>query len=205
MQLLIIGPQASGKGTQADLIAKRLSIPHLSAGELLREEVKTGSDLGKKIKGIIDQGILVPDKIVWKMLHHHLKQHPEGWILDGFPRNREQAKLLDKHAPPDEVILLEVPDEICVERIAGRRICSTCGKDYHVKYKPSKREGTCDIDGSQLIQRTDDYPEAVRQRLAAYHTQTEPLIRHYGTKVVRINGNQGIEEVWAEIQRHARV
>jgi len=201
MKLLIIGPQASGKGTQADLIAKRLSVPHISSGDLLREERRSGSQLGKEMAGIMDKGGLVPDRMVWEMLHRKLRQHHEGWVLDGFPRTLEQAKLLDKHAKPDKVILLEVPDSVCVERIAGRRICESCGKDYHIKYKPSKKEGVCDIDGGRLIQRTDDYPEAVQKRLAAYHEQTEPLINHYGRRVIHINGDQGIEEVWSDIQR----
>ncbi len=201
MKLLIIGPQASGKGTQADLIAKRLNIPHLSSGDMLREEKRSGSELGKKIASIIDKGELVPDELIWHMINHHLKQHPEGWILDGFPRRLDQAKLLDRHEPPEKVLLLEVPDAVGIERIAGRRICETCGKDYHIKYKPSKEDGVCDADGGRLIQRTDDYPEAVAKRLADYHKQTEPLIHHYERKVVRIDGNKGIEEVWKDIQR----
>jgi len=201
MKLLIIGPQASGKGTQADLIAKRLNIPHLASGDLLREEKRSGSELGKEIAAIIDKGDLVPGKIIWEMLHHRIKHHPEGWILDGFPRRVDQAKLIDKHETPEKVILIEIPDEVCIERIAGRRICSVCGKDYHVKYKPPKQEGVCDVDGGNLIQRADDYREAVEKRLQIYHEQTEPVIEHYDSKVVKINGNQGIEEVWREIQR----
>lgn len=201
MKFLIIGPQASGKGTQADLAAKRLNVPHLATGELLREEIRAGTDLGKQVATIITKGILVPDKLIWELLHRKLKQHPEGWILDGFPRNKEQAKLLDKHAPPEKVILLEVSDSVCVERISGRRICETCGKDYHLKYKPSKKDGVCDIDNGRLVQRADDHPEAIAKRLAAYHEQTEPLVKHYGARVVRINGDQGIEEVWSELQR----
>lgn len=205
MQLIIIGPQASGKGTQADFIAKRLNIPHLSSGDMLREESRSTTDFGKKIAKLIDEGELVPDDMIWHMIHRHLKHHSEGWILDGFPRRIEQAKLLDKHQPPEKVVLLEVSDETCIERIAGRRICEKCGRDYHIKYKPPKTEGVCDVDGGRLIMRTDDYPSAVAKRLADYHSQTEQLITHYKEKLVRINGEQGIEEVWQEIQRRLHI
>ncbi len=201
MRLLIIGPQASGKGTQADLLAKRLGVPHLSSGDMLREEKQRGTPLGKEIAAMIDKGTLVPDGTVWRMIEARLEEHPEGWLLDGYPRNASQAATLDAYAAPEKVLLLEVPDAVCIERISGRRICETCGHDYHVKYKPPKESGKCDIDGGKLVHRTDDYPEAVRQRLAAYHEQTAPLVAHYGRKVIRVNGDQGIQDVWAEVQQ----
>ncbi len=200
MKLLLIGPQASGKGTQAEFVSKRLNVPHLSSGNMLREEKKSGSELGLEIAGYIDKGALVPDKTIWAMIKKQLEAHPEGWLLDGFPRTASQAATVDKYSAPDKVILLEVPDLVCVERISGRRVCTQCGKEYHVKYKPPKKEGACDLDGAKLVQRDDDYPEAVAKRLADYHSKTAPLIKHYGAKVVTIDGNQGIQEVWNEIQ-----
>lgn len=205
MKLIIIGPQAAGKGTQADLIAKRLNIPHISTGELLREEQRSGSALGKEIAAIIDKGDLVPDHMLWETLHRKLKHHPEGWLLDGFPRTKSQMALLDHHLPPEKVIFLDVPETVSLERITGRRICSTCGKDYHIKYKPSRQDNACDVDGGALVQRRDDTPAAVAKRLALYHAETEPLVKHYGRKVIAIDGDHGIEEVWHEIQKKLHV
>lgn len=205
MRLVIIGPQASGKGTQADLIAKRLGIPHVSSGELLREEKRSGSALGREIAALIDNGSLVPDDLIWRMLERKLTGHPEGWILDGYPRTESQAALLAEAYDPDQVILLEVPEQVSVERISGRRICETCGHDYHVKYKPPKRPGTCDADGGRLVQRADDQPEAIKRRLQAYHEKTEPLLRRYQKRLLRINGDQGIEEVWHEIRKKLKI
>jgi len=201
MKFLIIGPQGSGKGTQADLLAKRLGIPHISSGDLLRAEKQSGSVLGKEIAAMIDKGELVPDTMIWEMIKARLSEHPEGWLLDGYPRQLSQAETLDAYQAPDTVLVLDVPDEVCVERISGRRVCETCGRDYHIKYKPPKEPGKCDVDGSRLVQRTDDYPEAVRKRLADYHAKTAPLIEHYGDKIVRVNGDQGIQDVWQEIQK----
>jgi adenylate kinase len=205
MRLLIIGPQASGKGTQADMLAKRLNIPHLSTGGMFRDEIRSGSALGGKLASFMDKGMLVPDDVVWKMLKAHLVEHPEGWVLDGYPRNAAQTAPLDAVAQPEKVLLLEVPDAVCLERISGRRICAACGQDYHITYKPPKREGVCDLDGGKLLHRADDYPEAVRKRLQTYHASTAPLLKHYAKRLVRINGDQGIREVWAEIKKKLRV
>ncbi len=195
MKLLIIGPQASGKGTQAERLARRLSIPHLSSGDMFRAERQRGTPLGKRIAAMMDRGELIPDEVTWEMVRGRLAEHPEGWLLDGYPRTLAQAGLLDAHDPPERVLLLEVADKLCVARISGRRICETCGKDYHVTYKPPRAEGRCDLDGGRLVQRPDDNPEAVRTRLAAYHEQTEPLLRHYEEILVRVDGSGGIEEV----------
>lgn len=201
MKLLIIGPQASGKGTQAQFIAKKLSIPHLSSGDMLREEKKSDSPLGKEIATMIDQGIFVPNEMIWKMIEKHLKEHPEGWILDGFPRRQQQADILDKEYRLDKVILLDVPDKVCLERISGRRVCPKCGKNYHIKYNPPKEEGICDRDGHKLRQRADDHEAAVKKRLATYHEKTKPLATHYKDILVHIDGNRGIEEVWEDLQK----
>ena len=148
----------------------------------------------------MESGVLVPNTMIWEMVQKQLDAHPEGWILDGFPRKSSQAETLDAHAAPEKVVLLELPDEVCIERISGRRICEICRHDYHLKYKPPKNEGVCDVDGGKLIQRTDDTEEGVKERLAIYHEQTKPLVEHYGDKVVRIDGDQGIQEVWQEMQ-----
>ncbi len=200
MKLLIIGPQASGKGTQADLLAKRLGAPHLSSGDMLRAEKKSGSELGKEIAAMIDKGTLVPDEMIWAMIKKELDAH-DAWILDGYPRREEQAEMQDKEHAPDKVIILEVSDEVCIQRISGRRICDTCGRDYHIKYKPPQKEGVCDVEGGKLVQRPDDNEEAVKKRLADYHAQTEPLLEHYADRLVWINGDQGIQEVWHEIEK----
>ncbi len=201
MKLLIIGPQASGKGTQADLIAKRLGVPHLSSGDLLREEKRSGSPLGNEIAALIDKGELLPDMLVWEMIRKRLAEHPEGWVLDGFPRTTSQAAMLDAYQTPEKVVLLDVQDAVCIDRITGRRVCAACGKDYHIKYKPPKREGVCDNDGKELVQRGDDHPDAVRRRLADYHAKTEPLLHRYQDRLIKIKGDQGIQEVWAEIRK----
>lgn len=200
MKLLIIGPQASGKGTQADMIAKRLGIPHISSGDIFRQHIRGKTELGLRVKSVIEGGQLVPDDLTWEVVKSALAEH-EGWILDGYPRTIPQAELLDADAAVDRVLLLDVPDATSIERISGRRICPTCGRDYHIKFKPPKQEGICDEDGARLEQRSDDTPDSVQKRLAAYHEQTEPLIAHYGDKVVPINGDQGIQEVFHEIEQ----
>lgn len=200
MNMLIMGPQASGKGTQASIIAKRLGIPHLASGDMFRNELRSESELGQKLKQKIDAGILIDDETTWELVKANLEKHPEGWILDGFPRTPKQAEMLDNYGVPNRVVALKVPDEICVERIAGRRICKICGHDYHIKYKPPKVEGKCDLDDGQLVQRDDDNEDAVRNRLLQYHELTAPLLKHYRDVLVVINGNQGIEDVRKEIE-----
>jgi len=201
MRILLIGPQASGKGTQGDLLAKKLGVRHLATGDLFRAEKQAGTELGKRITMSIDAGELVPDEVTWKMIKAHLDEQRGGWVLDGFPRTLNQAELLDAYAKPEKVVVLDTPDEICIERISGRRICETCGKEYHSKYKPPKQQGVCDVDGSRLIQRPDDNEEAVKRRLEIYHEQTEPLLAHYVDRLVRVDGSPGIDEVWQEIER----
>ncbi len=197
MKLVIIGPQGSGKGTQAVFLAKRLGAQHLSPGEILREEERRGTRVGREAGALIREGRLLPDELVWSMLKPRLGKE---WILDGFPRTLAQARLLDAEAPPDKVLLLEVPDAVCVERISGRRVCELCGREYHVKYKPPRAAGKCDVDGGRLVQRADDNEAAVRRRLAAYHEKTEPLLAHYADRLVRVNGDQSIKGVWQEIR-----
>lgn len=199
MNYIIIGPQASGKGTQANLLAEKLRIKHISTGDILRAEKKSGSKLGNKLKAYMEKGLLVPDKIIDEVVDKVLKDNPGGIIFDGYPRDEEQAKHLDKITKIKKVIFLEVPDDVSISRISGRRICTKCGKDYHIIFKPSKKEGICDDCNVKLIQRADDKPEAIKVRLATYHKQTEPLLEHYDKKVMRINGDQSIQGVKEDI------
>ena len=200
MKYFVIGPQGSGKGTQAVHLAKKFDIPHLGAGDMLRAEKASGSDLGKEIAALIDRGKLVPSEMVWTMVKQQLEQHPEGWILDGYPRTLDQADLLDEEHKPDTVILLDVHDEVCVARIEGRRICPVCSKNYHIEYHKPKEAGKCDDDGAALEHRTDDTEKRVRRRLEIYHNKTKKLVDHYADRLVHINGDQEIPVVWAEIE-----
>ncbi|MBR9703155.1 nucleoside monophosphate kinase [Candidatus Woesearchaeota archaeon] len=194
--VVIIGPQASGKGTQAKVLAKKLGISHVSSGDLFRAEIASGSQLGQQIKEIIDEGNLVPKELNDAIIRQALEAHPNGILLDGYPRTPEQAEFLDSQITVDLVLVLEVPDEICIERIGGRRVCPK-GHGFHVEYKPPKQDGVCDIDGLPLKMRDDDKPEAVAKRLGIYHEQTVPVIKHYDAqgKVVRVDGKQSIDQV----------
>lgn len=198
MNMIIFGPQASGKGTQAEMIAKKYDIEHISIGDVFRHEVAQKTAMGKQLAEYMNRGELVPadlnDKIVLKLL----EKHPDGVILDGYPRNIYQARFLDEHWHVEKVIVLEVPDEVCIERISGRRVCDK-GHDYHVLYKPPKKEGVCDIDDLPLRMRSDDKPEAIKKRLSIYHEQTEPILKHYEDRIIKIDGNKEINQVFEEI------
>lgn len=196
MNVIIIGPQASGKGTQAEFIAKKIGVPHISTGQLFRNEVRSGSSLGELIKPYLDRGDLVPRDLNDQVVERVLKQNERGLVLDGYPRNRHQAEFLDAHIKIDKVIVLDVPDVVCIERITGRRVCDD-GHDYHVQYNPPKQDGVCDIDGLPLRKRADDEPAAIQKRLAIYHEETEPIISHYKEQgvVAVIDGRPSIEEV----------
>ncbi len=205
MKLLIFGPQGSGKGTQAEKLAKKLGIDHVSTGELLRKHVREKTELGKKVEVYMNKGVLVPPELNIQVLQEGIGGK-KGFILDGFPRNTEQAESLNYITDIDKAILLEVPDEISIKRISGRRVCGN-GHEYHVKFLPPKVEGICDIDGLPLKKRSDDEEDAIKQRLKIYHESTEPVIRHYEDqgKLVRINGDQSIDEVFKEIQKKLNI
>lgn len=196
--MIIFGPQASGKGTQAEMIAKKHGIEHISVGDIFRHEVAEKTELGEQLAEYMNRGDLIPAELNNKIVLKLLKEHPDGVILDGYPRNIDQAHFLDEHWHVEKVIVLEVSDEVCIERIAGRRVCDK-GHDYHVLYKPPKQEGLCDIDRLPLHQRDDDKPEAIKKRLSIYHMQTEPILAHYEGRLIRINGDQKIAEVFEEI------
>lgn len=206
MKLAIFGPPGGGKGTQAKIIAEKLGLRHISTGDILREEVREGTELGQEAKGYMERGELVPDELILRILKKALEGAKEGFILDGFPRTLKQAEALDEITELDEVINIVVPDEEIVRRITGRLVCPGCGATYHEVNNPPKVPGRCDRCGSELIKRSDDSEETVRRRLEAYHSQSEPVLEYYRKKglVTDFNGVGDIEEISENILRHLR-
>lgn len=201
MKLIIVGPQGSGKGTQAKKICEKLNIPHISTGDIFRENIKGETELGKLAKSFIDKGELVPDEVTNKIVADALKDK-DGFLLDGFPRNLDQAKFLDSITELDKVIEIQLPTDEVMKRLSGRRTCPVCGEIYHINFKPPKIEGKCDFDDGDLFQRDDDKPDAIMERLNIYDKQTLPIIDYYKEKVVSIDGSPAIDEVWTEIEKH---
>jgi len=195
-QFVIMGPQGSGKGTQAKLLADRFNLKHISTGEIFRQAVIEGGVLGQKVKEVIDQGQLMPDEITNNLVADKIKIS-QDFILDGYPRNLAQAQFLAKLVPGIKVINLQLSDEEAIKRIAGRRICPNCGAVYHLVYQPPIQPGICDRCGGRLQQRADDMPEAIKRRLDTYHRQTEPLLDYYDSRkqLITIDGSPSIEEV----------
>ena len=190
MKIIFLGAPGAGKGTKAEIVAARLGIPTISTGAMIREALKSGTELGLKAKKFIEQGALVPDEVVIGIIKERLAESDcsKGFILDGFPRTVPQAEELDKMGVSlDKVISIEVPDEVIVERMSGRRVCQKCGATYHVADNPSKAGDKCDKCGGELIIRSDDSPEVVLSRLEVYHSTTEPLKDYYAAK-----GNLGL-------------
>ncbi|MEV0120974.1 adenylate kinase [Streptomyces sp. NPDC050703] len=205
MRIVLVGPPGAGKGTQAAFLAKNLSIPHISTGDLFRANISQGTDLGKQAKAFMDAGNLVPDEVTIGMAKDRMAQPDavNGFLLDGFPRNVSQAQALDEALKADDVKLdavldLEVPEDEVVKRIAGRRVCrNESAHVFHVTYSPPKQEGVCDVCGGELYQRGDDSEDTVRKRLEVYHTQTEPIIDYYRAQglVVTISALGKVDEV----------
>lgn len=185
MNLILLGAPGAGKGTQAEVICQHLSVPAISTGNIIREALSKGTEMGLKAKSFIDAGQLVPDDVVIGIIKERLAKEDcqNGFILDGFPRTIPQAEALDAMGIViDKVIDIEVPDEKIVSRLSGRRVCASCGGTYHLEFKKPAKEGVCDLCGGELIQRKDDHPDTVLDRLNVYHTQTEPLKDYYGKK-----------------------
>ena len=208
MRIIMLGAPGAGKGTQAKKITSRYSIPHISTGDIFRANIKNGTELGKKAKTYMDQGLLVPDDLVVDLVVDRVNQDDcaNGYVLDGFPRTIPQAEALDAALTEmgqsiDYAINVEVPDENIVRRMSGRRACVNCGATYHIVYAPTKKENVCDACEGELILRDDDKPETVQKRLNVYHEQTQPLIDYYTEqdKLVEVDGTIDIEKVFDAI------
>ena len=185
MKLLLLGAPGAGKGTQAEVLSAKLNIPTISTGNILRAAIKDGTPTGLKAKSYMDNGQLVPDEVVIAIVAERLAQEDcaNGFILDGMPRTLPQAEALDKAGVKlDHVLSIEISDEEIEQRMSGRRVCAQCGASYHIVARPTKVEGVCDSCGGPVVLRDDDKPETVRQRLAVYHEQTEPLKGYYQSK-----------------------
>ena len=198
MNLILLGAPGAGKGTQAELLIEKLGIPGISTGNMLREAIANGTELGKKVKSYMDGGLLVPDELIMGIVAERTAQPDcaNGFILDGVPRTLAQAEALDAAGVViDHVVSIEIDDAVIEGRMTGRRVCGKCGASYHVVANPPKTEGVCDCCGGELIIRKDDAPETVRKRLDVYHAQTEVLMDYYGKqgKIRHIEGNQSIE------------
>lgn len=199
MKITIMGPPGGGKGTQAEILSEKLSIPHISTGAIIRSAIREKTELGKAAEDYIANGQLVPDKLVIDMVSKRLseKDCENGYILDGFPRTLPQADAMDEIGIEfDYALNLLVDDEIIVDRLSGRRECKACAAPYHVKFNPPEKEGVCDKCGGVLITRADDVPDTIRQRLSVYHSETEPLVNFYKKKDVLVNvtGKDSIED-----------
>ncbi len=208
MKIIMLGAPGAGKGTQAKKIASKYSIPHISTGDIFRANIKNGTELGKKAKTYMDQGLLVPDELVVDLVVDRVAADDcaNGYVLDGFPRTIPQAEALDAALEKmgeamDYAINVEVPDENIVKRMSGRRACVACGATYHIEHIPPKTEGICDTCGKELILRDDDKPETVLKRLNVYHEQTQPLIDYYTGKGIlkEVDGTKDMSEVFDEI------
>ncbi len=204
MNLILLGAPGAGKGTQAELIMQQLQIPSISTGNMLREAVKSGSELGNEVKNCMEQGRLVPDEIALQLVAERTARPDcaNGFILDGVPRTLAQAEALDKMGVTiDRVVSIEIDDAVIVERMAGRRVCTKCGCSYHLQHNPPKTEGICDQCGGEVATRKDDAPETVLNRLGIYHETTEILKDYYRNqgKLLLIEGNQSIEDTFRDI------
>ena len=208
MKIIMLGAPGAGKGTQAKMIAEKYKVPHVSTGDIFRANIKNGTELGKKAKEYMDKGQLVPDELTVEILLDRVAQEDckNGYVLDGFPRTIPQAAVLDKELTKlgdkvDYAINVDVPDENIVRRMSGRRACLKCGATYHIEHIPPKQEGICDVCGSELVQRDDDKPETVQNRLSVYHEQTQPLIDYYNAKGIlkSVDGTKDMQEVFSEI------
>ena len=204
MKLILLGAPGAGKGTQAEIISKKLNIPTISTGNILREAIKNGTEIGLKAKSFMDNGKLVPDDVIIGIVKERVSRDDcaNGFILDGVPRTIPQAEALEQQGVHfDRVVSIEIEDSVIEARMTGRRVCGTCGASFHVTANPPKVEGVCDLCGKELIVRKDDTPETVKNRLKVYHEQTEPLKDFYETLGVLklVDGNQPIEDTTRDI------
>lgn len=208
MKLIMLGAPGAGKGTQAKKIAGKYNIPHISTGDIFRANIKNGTELGRKAKEYMDQGLLVPDELTCDLVVDRIGQEDcaNGYVLDGFPRTIPQAECLTAALEKmgtsiDYAINVDVPDENILKRMGGRRACLGCGATYHIVFNAPKKEGVCDTCGNELVLRDDDKPETVQNRLNVYHAQTQPLIDYYSKAgvLVNVDGTQEMEDVFKAI------
>lgn len=208
MKIIMLGAPGAGKGTQAKKIAEKYGIPHISTGDIFRANIKEGTELGKKAKSYMDQGLLVPDELTCDLVVDRISQPDaaKGYVLDGFPRTIPQAEALTdalnkRGETIDYAINVEVPDSNIINRMSGRRACLSCGATYHLTYNPPKTEGICDNCQGELVLRDDDKPETVKKRLDVYHAQTQPLIDYYQAAgaLREVDGTQDIDVVFQNI------
>lgn len=208
MKIIMLGAPGAGKGTQAKMIAAKYGVPHVSTGDIFRANIKNGTQLGMEAKQYMDKGLLVPDELTVRILLDRVAQDDckNGYVLDGFPRTIPQAEVLDNALTElgdkiDYAVNVDVPDENIIRRMSGRRACLSCGATYHIEHIPPKKEGVCDICGSELVLRDDDKPETVKNRLDVYHKQTQPLIDFYTKKGVlaTVDGTLPMDDVFAAI------
>lgn len=200
MKLILLGAPGAGKGTQAEKICEKFSIPQISTGNIIRAAMKQETEAGKKAQTFVNAGQLVPDAVVIEMVNERLKQDDckNGFILDGFPRTVAQAEALEEMGVQiDAVVDIQVPDAVITDRLSGRRACLACGATYHLEFNPSKLEGKCDKCGADLVVRKDDQPETIQERLKVYHDQTQPLVDFYLARGVlkEVDGTKPVEEV----------
>lgn len=209
MKIVMLGAPGAGKGTQAKMIATKHGIPHISTGDIFRANIKNGTELGKKAKAYMDQGMLVPDELTLELIMDRFQQDDcaNGYVLDGFPRTIPQAEALTEALKAegsslDYAVNVEVPDSHIVDRMSGRRACLACGGTYHILYNPTKTEGICDACGGELVLRDDDKPETVAKRLDVYHAQTQPLIDYYAAQGIlkEVDGTKDVTEVFEAIE-----
>ena len=204
----MFGPPGSGKGTYASRLSKELTMPHISTGDLVRDEIASQTEIGKEIEKYSKSGKLVPDEVIGKLLKNRISKSDcvKGFILDGFPRTIPQAEVLEGISPPDVVVNLDVPEEVIVERLSARQTCATCGAIYNERFLKPRTQGICDKCGGQLRKRDDDQPNVIRERLKVYRIQTQPLLDHYRKKgIIRniVNKEASVppDKIVAEILR----
>ena len=203
MDIVMLGPQGSGKGTQAELLSKKLRLPIVAVGKIYREEIKKKTLLGQKASKYVLNGLLVPEKFTEEILKKELKKNKYkcGAIFDGFPRNLKQLKFFLKRVNIDFVILIKISQKLSIKRLSARRACPNCGENYNLLTKRPKKDLICDRCGHKLSQRADDYPAAIKKRLKIYNQRTLPLLKYFGQrgKLIKVNGEQRIEKVFKDI------
>jgi adenylate kinase len=201
--MIFLGPQGSGKGTVIGRVKDKYGVPHISTGDMFREALKQGTEFGKKAAEYMNRGELVPDEVTCGMVRERIARDDcaDGFMLDGFPRNLEQARALSEITTIDTAVLLDVPEEVSLERLSGRRQCRECGTIFHLVFVPPQRDGICDMCGGELYQRDDDKPEAIKERLAIYRAETMPIVAYYDEAgvLVKVDGSGPVDDVVGRI------